>query len=72
MPNKSSAPPQSGKTVTLGAEAIWRKPLTERQEETLEAVAARQNGGDESSIDFTGIPALSDKQLRQFKRSPKK
>ncbi len=38
----------------------------------LDGVAKKPARGDESQIDYSGIPALSDKQLAQFKRAPKK
>ncbi|MBN8734314.1 MAG: BrnA antitoxin family protein [Acidobacteria bacterium] len=72
MPKKSSTSNQPGKPVSVSAEAIWRKPLTKRQKETSESDAARQKLGDDSSIDYSSIPELSDKQLKQFKRPAKK
>ena len=56
----------------MSAESIWSKPLTKRQKSVLEAVAKRQARGDDTQIDYSDIPALSDKQLAQFKRTPKK
>jgi uncharacterized protein (DUF4415 family) len=38
----------------------------------LDGVAKRQARGEEGQIDYSDIPALSDKQLTQFKRAPKK
>jgi hypothetical protein len=54
------------------AESIWNKPLTERQKATLDSVAKRQKRADASQIDFADIPALTDEQLTQFRRPPKK
>jgi uncharacterized protein (DUF4415 family) len=56
----------------VSAESIWNKPLTERQKAALEGVARRQKRGDVSQIDYSDIPVLTDKQLTQFRRPPKK
>jgi uncharacterized protein (DUF4415 family) len=56
----------------VSAESIWNKPLSEHQKTALAGVARRQKRGDASGIDYSGIPALSDKQLAQFRRHPKK
>lgn len=56
----------------MSAESIWSKPLTERQKATLAGIAKRQKRADASEIDDSEIPALTDKQLTQFRRPPKK
>ena len=56
----------------MNAESIWNKPLSERQKAALENVARRQKRAAASEIDYSDIPALSDKQLSQFRRPPKK
>ncbi len=56
----------------MNAESIWNKPLTERQKAVLDGVAKRQKRADVSQIDYSDIPALTEKQLSQFKRPPKK
>jgi uncharacterized protein (DUF4415 family) len=56
----------------VSAESIWNKPLTERQKTTLDGVAKRQERADGSEIDYSDIPALTDKQLSQLRRPPKK
>ena len=56
----------------MSAESIWSKPLTKRQKRTLDGVAKRQVRGDTKQIDYFDIPALTEKQLSQFKRAPKK
>ena len=38
----------------------------------LERVAKRQGGGAEEGIDYSDIPAMTDKQLVQFQRPRKK
>jgi len=48
------------------------KPLTKRQKAALDGVTRRQKRADVSQIDYSDIPALTDKQLAQFRRPPKK
>jgi uncharacterized protein (DUF4415 family) len=56
----------------VSAESIWNKPLSERQKAALAGVAKRQKRGAAPDIDYSDIPALTDKQLAQFRRTPKK
>ena len=56
----------------MSAESIWNKPLTKRQKTSLDGIAKRQARGDRSGIDYSEIPQLTNKQLAQFKRTPKK
>jgi uncharacterized protein (DUF4415 family) len=72
MAKKSSASSRPGKQIRVSAESIWNKPLTELQKKALENVRRRQQLADNSQIDFSDIPALTDKQLAQFRRPPKK
>jgi uncharacterized protein (DUF4415 family) len=60
------------KQIRVSAEPIWNKPLTKRQKATLNRIAERQKRADVSRIDYSDIPALSDKQLAEFRRPPKK
>ncbi|MGA2596657.1 MAG: BrnA antitoxin family protein [Bryobacteraceae bacterium] len=72
MAKKSSASSRPEKQISVSAESIWNKPLTERQKAALEGIAKRQKRGGVADIGYTDIPALSDKQLTQFRRPPKK
>ena len=72
MAKKSSASSRPGKQIRVSAESIWNKPLTKRQKAALDGVARRQKRADASQIDYSDIPALTDKQLTQFRRPPKK
>lgn len=72
MAKKQSASSQPAKQVRVSAESIWSKPSTKRQRAVLDAIAQKQARGDDSQIDYSDIPALTDKQLAQFKRAPKK
>ena len=72
MAKKSSALSRPGKQIRVSAESIWSKPLNKRQKLALDLVAARQKRGVAPEIDDSDIPALTDKQLAQFQRAPKK
>src|SRR5580658_1409433 len=72
MAKKLSASSRPGKQIRMSAESIWNRPLTERQKATLDAVARRQKLADTSQVDYSDIPKLTDKQLAQFRRPPKK
>jgi uncharacterized protein (DUF4415 family) len=50
------------------AEDIFNRPLTKRERETLRRTAERQAAGDDSHIDYSDIPPLSDEQLAAMTR----
>ena len=72
MAKKQSGSSRPAKPIRVSAESIWSKPLTQGQKAALDGVAARQARGGEPQIDYSEIPALSEKQLSQFRRAPKK
>ncbi len=72
MARKLSASSQRGKQIHVGAESIWSKPLTKRQKASLDDAAGRQKCADVSRIDCSDTPALTDKQLTQMRRPPRK
>src|ERR1019366_6419708 len=72
MAKKSSASSRPAKQIRVSAESIWNKPLTERQKIALQGIARRQARADASEIDYSEIPALTEAQLSQFRRAPKK
>ena len=72
MAKKLSASSRPGKQIRVSAESIWSKPLTERQKAALDGVVRRQKRADVSQLDYSDIPKLTDKQLSQFRRPPKK
>jgi len=55
----------------VSAESIFSKPSSKRQKAVLDRIAERQEAGDDSDIDYSDIPALTDEQLAQFRRAPK-
>ena len=71
MAKKSSASSRPAKRISVSAESIFGKPPGKRQKAVLSRIAKRQAAGDESGIDYSDIPALSDKQLAGFRRMPK-
>jgi uncharacterized protein (DUF4415 family) len=72
MPKNLSASSPQGKQIRVSAGSIWNKPLTKRQKSALEGAATRQKRADSSQIDYSDIPAVTEKQLAQFKRPAKK
>jgi uncharacterized protein (DUF4415 family) len=72
MAKKSSVSSRPAKLTRVSVESIWSKPLTKRQKTALDHVATRQKRGDSPQLDDSDIPALTDKQLVQFRRAPKK
>ena len=72
MARKSSASSRRGKRVSVSAEPIWNKPLSKRQEGVLKGISQRQAAGDDSEIDFSDIPELSEEQLRSGRRPAKR
>jgi uncharacterized protein (DUF4415 family) len=45
--------------------------VSKRQKAVLARLAKRQAAGDDSDIDYSDIPALTDAQLAEFRRTPK-
>lgn len=72
MAKKRSASSRPGKKISVSAESIWAKPLSKHQKTALNRIAMRQKGADIVPIDYLEIPALTDKQLTQFRRPSKK
>ena len=55
----------------MSAESIFSKPLNKRQKAVLARIAKRQAASDDSAIDYSEIPSLTDEQLAQFRKAPK-
>src|ERR1039458_7589131 len=68
---KSSASFRPAKLISVSAESIFSKPVSKKQKAVLSRIAKRQAAGDDSDIDYSDIPPLSDEQLAQFRRTPK-
>ncbi len=71
MKKKPSALSRPEKLITSSAESIFSKPLNKKQKAVLSRIAKRQAAGDDSDIDYSDIPPLTDVQLAQFRRTPK-
>lgn len=72
MAKKQSGSSRPAKPIRVSAESIWSKPLTKRQKAVLDAIESRQAKSDDGGVDYSEIPALTEEQLAQFKRAPKK
>jgi len=55
----------------VSAESIFKSPPNKRQRTVLARIAKRQATGDDSEIDYSDIPPLTDEQLARFRRAPK-
>ncbi len=62
MAKKSSALSRPEKLISVSAESIFKRPLTETQKATLERIRMRQEAGDDSRIDYSEIPELTEEQ----------
>jgi 2-phospho-L-lactate guanylyltransferase (CobY/MobA/RfbA family) len=71
MAKKLCASSRSGKQIRVSAESIWSKSLNKRQNAALDGVASRQKSGDACQIDYSDIPALTDKQLSESSARPR-
>ena len=68
---KPSASSRPEKLKSVSAESKFSRPLSEKQKAVLSRIAKRQAAGDDSGIDYSDIPPLTDKQLAQFRLTPK-
>ena len=71
MAKKLYASSRRGKRISVSAESIFSKPLNKRQRTVLRRIAKRQVAGDDSALDYSDIPPLTEEQLTQFRRTPK-
>ena len=71
MAKKSSVSSRRGKLISVSAESIFSRPLNKRQKAVLARITKRQAAGNDSDIDYSDIPPLTDEQLAQFRRAPK-
>ena len=55
----------------MSAESKFNKPPNKRQTAVLTRIAKRQAAGEDSAIDYSDIPELTDEQLARFRRAPK-
>ena len=68
---KPSASSRRARQVSVSANTIFGKPSNKRQRAVLSRIANRQAAGDDSGIDDSEVPRLTDKELAEFRRAPK-
>ena len=68
---KPSASSRPAKRIGVSAESIFSKPVSKAQKTALSRIAKRQAAGDDSGIDYSDIPPMTNAQLAQFRRAPK-
>src|SRR5882724_2724751 len=68
MAKKLSASSRPAKLTSVNSDDILNKPLTKRQQGVLKRLAARQAAGDDSHINYSDIPPLSDEQVARMVR----
>jgi uncharacterized protein (DUF4415 family) len=55
----------------VSAESIFSRRPSKKQRAVLTRIAKRQAAVDDSDIDYSDIPPLTDQQLAEFRRTPK-
>ena len=68
---RSSASSRPAKLISVRAESIFIKRPSKKQNAVLSRIAKRQAVGDDSGLDYSDIPSLTDEQLARFRRTPK-
>jgi hypothetical protein len=63
MTKRSSESSQPGEQIRVSADSIFKAPLSEEQKTVLKDFAAKQAAGDDSGIDYSDIPPLTDDQM---------
>jgi uncharacterized protein (DUF4415 family) len=72
MAKKLSESSRPEKLKKVSADYIFNKPLTEKQKGVLRRIKAKQDADDDSSIDFSDIPPLTNEQLATARRPARK
>ena len=68
---KSSASSRPARLRRASAEDILTKPLNKQNKADLARIAKHQAAEDDSEINYSDIPALTEEQLANAKRAPK-
>jgi uncharacterized protein (DUF4415 family) len=68
MAKKISAASQPAWLKSMKSKDSKRRRLTNQESRTIQRIAARQAAGDDSRINFKGIPRLTDRQLAAMVR----
>ncbi len=64
MAKKSSALSRPERLIRMTSEDIKRRKPTKQETARIKRMAAKQAAGDDSDIDYSDIPPLTDEQLR--------
>jgi uncharacterized protein (DUF4415 family) len=72
MAKKLSESSQREKQISVSAEHIFNRRLTKKEQQTLKRIADRQARGDDSGIDYSDIPPLTEEQLATARRPARK
>ena len=72
MAKKSSASSRPAKRISVSADYIFNKPLTAKQKAVLRKLKRKQEAGDDSGIDYSDIPELTEEQLKHARRPARK
>lgn len=68
MAKKSSVSSRHAGLKSMSSEDIKRRPWTEEERQALRHAASRQAAGDDSDIDFSDIPPMTEEQLANMVR----
>jgi uncharacterized protein (DUF4415 family) len=69
MAKKLSVLSRPDRLVRVNSDDIFDKPLTRQQRAVVKRLAARQAAGDDSHIDYSDIPPLTEGQLARMVRA---
>jgi uncharacterized protein (DUF4415 family) len=68
MAKKSSESSQPERLISMTSEDIRNRKWTEKERQVLRRSAAKQAAGDDSDIDYSDIPPLTEEQLSRMVR----
>jgi uncharacterized protein (DUF4415 family) len=68
MAKRSSASSARERLVSMTSEDIRNRRWTKKEIEAVERIAAKQAAGDDSDIDYSDIPPLTNEQLARMVR----
>ena len=69
MAKNSSVLSRPERLVTMTSEDIRNRQWTEEEKAAVRRLAAKQRAGDDSDIDYSDIPRLTEEELSQFVRA---
>lgn len=72
MAKKSSESSRPEKLKSVSADYIFNKPLTKKQTSALRRIKAKQDADDDSEIDYSDIPRLTEEQFANARRPARK